>query len=171
MGPIVLFMMLCLVGFVMDGTVASAGNKDPIVNQEGDVAGSHAHLTTSDTVRYIVNHPAFKGFGSYLLPWADSSACYDTPLKNVRALLPYHSHVDPELVVGAINHMIDAVNAGQTIFHDFFPERQKQADSSKKPTGLFFSGENREHHLLLCVREAALPTSVPSMRDSPTLSN
>ena len=138
MGPIVLCMMLGLVGLVMDDTVASAGNQDPIVNQPGDVTGGYAHTTTNDFVHDIVNHPAFKGLGPYLLPWDDSTAYHDTPLKNVRALLPYHSHVDPDIVVGALNHMIDAINDGQTIFYDIYPERQKQADPSKKATGLFF---------------------------------
>jgi hypothetical protein len=67
-----------------------------------------------------VNHPAFVGFGKYILPRDDNTYYYDTPLNNVRLLLPYHSHVDPDIVVGAINHMIDEINDGKTIFYDFY---------------------------------------------------
>ncbi len=62
--------------------------------------GSYDHITTNDTVRDIVNHPAFKGFSQLILPGDDDTYYYDTPLNNVRSLMPYHSHVDPDIVVG-----------------------------------------------------------------------
>jgi acetyl esterase/lipase len=46
--------------------------------------------------------------------------------------------VDPDIVVGALNHMIDEVNDGKTIFYDFYTEQQKREDPSKQSTGLFF---------------------------------
>jgi acetyl esterase/lipase len=85
-----------------------------------------------------VNHPAFKGFGQYLLPWDNGTNYYNTPLNNVSSLLPYHNHVDPNIVVGAINHMIDEINDGKTIFYDFYTEQQKQENPTKESTGLFF---------------------------------
>lgn len=96
------------------------------------------HLTTSDFVRDIVNHPAFEDFGSYLLPRDDNTDEYDTPLDDVGTLMPYHNHVEPEIVVGAMNHLIDEANAGETIFYDFYTDEQKQVDPSKENTGLFF---------------------------------
>jgi hypothetical protein len=33
----------------------------------------------------------------------DNTLYYDTPLTNVRSLLPYHSYVVPDIVVGALN--------------------------------------------------------------------
>jgi hypothetical protein len=35
---------------------------------------------------------------------------YSTPPNNVSSLLPYHNHVDPDIVVGAVNTMIDEIN-------------------------------------------------------------
>jgi hypothetical protein len=63
----------------------------------------------------VLAHPAFAGFGRLLLPWDDRS--YDTamPLSNVGSLLPYHSHVAPEVVVSSLNGMIDDANAGRTV--------------------------------------------------------
>ncbi len=94
--------------------------------------GSYDHITTHDTVRDIVNHPAFKGFSQLILPKDNNAYYYDTPLSNVRALMPYHSHVDPDIVVAALNHMIDEVKDGKTIFYDFYTEQQKQEDPAKE---------------------------------------
>jgi acetyl esterase/lipase len=99
---------------------------------------SFDHLTTHDSVRDIVNHPAFKGFGRLILPGDDNSYYYDTPLSNVHSLMPYHSHVNPDIVVAALNRMIDEVKDGKTVFYDFYTGQQKQEDPSKEPTGLFF---------------------------------
>jgi acetyl esterase/lipase len=52
--------------------------------------------------------------------------------------MPYHGHVDPAIVLGALNHMIDEVKEGKTIFYDLYTEQQKQKDPAKKFTGLFF---------------------------------
>jgi acetyl esterase/lipase len=58
--------------------------------------------------------------------------------------MPYHSHVEPDVVVGAINHMIDEVNGGKTIFYDFYNNEQKRQDPGKENTGLFFFRGNRD---------------------------
>lgn len=113
--------------------------------------GRYDHITTNDTVRTIVNHRAFKGFSPLILPGDDNTYYYDTPLSNVRSLMPYHSHVDPDVVVGALNHMIDEVKDGKTIFYDFYTEQQKQEDPAKKFAGLFFyRGERGAPFAIVC---------------------
>lgn len=96
------------------------------------------HLTVDDSVRDVVNHPAFKEFGELLLPWEDNSRYYDTRLTQVGSLMPYHGNVNADVVVGALNRMINDSDAGKTVFYDFYTEQQKQADPAKKYTGLFF---------------------------------
>jgi acetyl esterase/lipase len=59
-------------------------------------------------------------------------------LRNIGALLPYHTHVDPAVVVSSLNRMIDDASAGRTVFHDFYTGAEKQADPSRQHTGLFF---------------------------------
>jgi len=135
---LLLFLMIFLTGFMKDDTIMSDGNTDKILNGERNVNGIHAHITTNDSIRHIVNHPAFKGFGQYLLPRDNDANYFSTPLNKVSSLLPYHNHVDPDIVVAAINHMIDEINDGKTIFYDFYTEQQKQGDPTKKFTGLFF---------------------------------
>jgi hypothetical protein len=84
-------------------------------------------LTTNHFVRDVVRHPAFKGFGELLLPWEENSS-----------LMPYHGHVNADVVVGALNHLIDEAGDGRTVFYDFYTERQKREDPTRKYTGLFF---------------------------------
>ena len=113
--------------------------------------GSFDHLTTHDTVRDIVNRPAFKGFSRLILPGDNNAYHDDTPLNNVRSLMPYHSHVDPDMVVAALNYMIDEVRDGKKIFFDLYTERQKRKDPSKKFTGLFFfPGEPGAPFAIVC---------------------
>ncbi|HEY0172227.1 MAG TPA: alpha/beta hydrolase [Pyrinomonadaceae bacterium] len=98
----------------------------------------NGYLTTEHSVRDVVNHTAFKGFGELMLPWEDNSRYFDTRLAQVGSLMPYHGNVDADVVVGALNHLIDEADAGRTVFYDFYTERQKQEDPTKKYTGLFF---------------------------------
>ncbi len=96
------------------------------------------HLTTSNYARDIVNHPAFKGFGDLMLSFDNNSAYYNTRLSDAGLLVPYHSHVNPDVVIDAVNHMIDEVNSGKKIFYDIYTEAQKQQDQAKRNTGIFF---------------------------------
>jgi len=109
------------------------------------------HLTTGNSIRDIVDHPAFEGFGELLLPRDENSGWYTTRLSSVGSLMPYHSHVEPDIVVGAINHMIDEVNNGESIFYDFYTEQEKQEDPTKEYTGLFFfRGETGAPFAIVC---------------------
>ena len=108
----------------------------------GDGSGSTTenvtHLTTSSTIRDVVNHPAFEGFGQFVLPLDRGRYDNDMPLENVASLLPYHNNVDPDEAVSAINTLIDEAASGETIFYDFYTDQQKQSDPTKESTGLFF---------------------------------
>ena len=104
----------------------------------GSRSESDMHLKTSNTVRDVVNHPAFEGFGQFILPLDRGRYDMDMPLENVASLLPYHSNVDPDAAVNTINYMIDEVASGETIFYDFYTDQQKQSDPTKESTGLFF---------------------------------
>ncbi len=109
------------------------------------------HLTTNNYVRDIVEHPAFDGFGELLLPRDDNSGYYNTQLHNVGSLMPYHSHVEPNIVVGALNHMIDEVNDGKTVFYEFYTDEQKQQDPNKGNTGVFlYRGDANAPFAVVC---------------------
>lgn len=68
--------------------------------------------------------------------------------------MPYHNNVDPDTVVGAINHIIDEVGDGKTIFYDLYTKQQKQEDPTKESTGLFFfRGEPGAPFAIVCPGE------------------
>ena len=102
------------------------------------MAARSVHLSTDSTIGDLLSHPAFVGFGRLILPWDDRNVDEKMPLHDIGALLPYHTHVNPNDVVTALNRMIDDASAGKTVFYDFYTEAQKQADSTKRNTGLFF---------------------------------
>jgi acetyl esterase/lipase len=99
---------------------------------------SSKHLTIENSILDVVDHPAFREYGNYLLPWDDNSRYVKTSLSDVGSLMPYHSNVKPTVVVDALNHMVDQVDAGKTIFYSFYNEKQKTEDPAKAHTGLFF---------------------------------
>lgn len=95
--------------------------------QNDETMKNYSHIDVSGTVRDVVEHPAFAGFGQYVLPleWGYEPAL---PLTRIASLLPYHNYVDPELAVGYINQMIDLVNSGHQLYYDL----------GRKDAGLFF---------------------------------
>jgi hypothetical protein len=126
---------------------AEAGEESPRTEAGAVVPTGHmtavsrslaAHLRLDDSVDDILQHPAFAGFGRLLLPWDDRRYDHAMPLRNIGSLLPYHEHVDPVVVVSALNRMVDDASVGRTIFHDIYTHAQRQAEPSRKDTGLFF---------------------------------
>ncbi len=73
-----------------------------------------------------------------ILPWDNRTYDENMRLRNIGALLPYHSHVNPDEVVLPLNHMIDDVSNGKTVFYDFYTQAQKQQQPARENTGLFF---------------------------------
>lgn len=98
----------------------------------------YPHLRLEDRLGDLVSHPAFQGFSHRLLPWDGRDYDLAMPLKNMEQLLPYHSHVEPSVVVAALNRMVDDTSVGHTVLYDFYTDTQRQAQPALKNTGLFF---------------------------------
>lgn len=96
------------------------------------------HLRVDDSIGDVLRHPAFAGFARLLLPWDKGRNDQTLSLRSIGTLLPYHTHVDPAVVVASLNRLIDDVSAGRTVFYDVYTDAQKQAEPSLKDTGLFF---------------------------------
>ena len=97
-----------------------------------------AHLRVDDTVGDVLKHPAFADFGRLLFPWDDRRHATTMRLKQIGSLLPYHTRVDPVVVVSSLNRMIDDAAAGRTVFYDFYTGAEKEAEPARRNTGLFF---------------------------------
>jgi acetyl esterase/lipase len=97
-----------------------------------------SHFTADTSVKDVIDDPAFGGFGRFLFPVERGLPNAGMKLANIGSLLPYHGNIKTETTVDTLNHMYGAANAGQTIFHDIYTDGEKQADPSKRNTGLFF---------------------------------
>lgn len=95
-------------------------------------------LRTDSPLRELLQHPAFAGHARLLLPWDERDYDAHMPLADIGSLLPYHSHIDPAGVVQALNRMVQDVGQGKAVFHDVYTEAEKQAQPSRRNTGLFF---------------------------------
>jgi acetyl esterase/lipase len=96
------------------------------------------HLSVDNRLGDLMHHPAFAEFSRLLLPWDDRTYDESMPLNRIASLLPYHSHVSPQIVVSALNHMIDDAASGRTILHDIYSDAQKHDQPARAHTGLFF---------------------------------
>ncbi|MFZ2989832.1 alpha/beta hydrolase [Ideonella sp.] len=116
---------------------AAAGVEIPSPPTTGRRDGG-THLSIDDRLQTLLHHPAFAGHARLLLPWDDRPLDEALPLKQIGSLLPYHSHIEPRVVVDALNRMIDDVHRGQVVFSPFYPDAQRRADPTRNHTGLFF---------------------------------
>lgn len=103
-----------------------------------ETGGRADHLTIQSTIRDVLGHPGFAGFGRLILPWDDRVYDERLPLTRIASLLPYHTHVDPETVVTGLNRMIDDAAGGRKVLYSFYSESQMRQDPSRKHTGLFY---------------------------------
>lgn len=116
-------------------SVADANSAAPTLFPRRD---DNMHLSIDAPLRDLLRHPAFAGHARLLLPWDDRPYDEAMPLRQIGSLLPYHSHVDPRIVVEALNRMIDDARRGQPVFHRFYTPDERRADPGKESTGLFF---------------------------------
>lgn len=97
-----------------------------------------SHLYVDHTVSALLAHPALSGFAHLILPWDDRRYDETMRLRDIGTLLPYHSHVDPAVVVSSLNRLIDDASAGRQVFYSFYTAAELDADRSRRNTGLFF---------------------------------
>jgi len=83
---VIILMVLLAVG--IEGIAMSDGNASDILRTETSGHKNYPHLKTDNYVRHMVNHPAFKGFGRYILPRDNDLLGKDTPLADIHSLLP-----------------------------------------------------------------------------------
>ena len=125
--------------------VAATGLEQAQPNSpRAEVAPAPAHdavsrrFTVDDRIAAILSHPAFAGFARLVLPRVDLDIAPDARIAAIASTLPYHQNVDPQVVVKALNRMVDDVAAGRAVFFDIYDEAEKRRTPSKVETGLFF---------------------------------
>jgi acetyl esterase/lipase len=105
---------------------------------EGAPAGGFEHVDADTELTDVVGHPAFEGYGRFLLPAGRGTPITGGTLRDAGDLLPYHSHVDVASSVAVVNALIASVEQGRTVFLDIYSDDAKATDPGKQDTGLFF---------------------------------
>lgn len=120
-----------------DGATSSAADSThPTISLEQ--SNSEQHMKPESTLADLLGHPAFAGHAALLMPWDGRTYDETMPIREIGSLLPYHSNVDPDVVVTSLNHMIDDVSAGHVVFYDIYTPDEKRAVPGRANTGLFF---------------------------------
>jgi hypothetical protein len=78
--------------------LAVGAMEEHVMSESNTVA---VHLRADDHVNDILVHPVFAGFSRLILPWDDRRPDPNMPLRDISSLLPYHTHVDPGVVVSS----------------------------------------------------------------------
>ncbi|GAB2844033.1 hypothetical protein GCM10022221_49180 [Actinocorallia aurea] len=103
-----------------------------------DENGKYTHVSVSSSFSHIADHPAFAGFGDYIVPWESGPVAMLTAPLSVEKIAPYLGAWDPRTMVDGVNFLIDQVNAGRTLFHHIYTPEEITEDPSKKAAGVFF---------------------------------
>jgi acetyl esterase/lipase len=126
-------------GLEAKANAAALSERNPDGTMKAQARGHRGgHLSIDASIRDLLSHDAFAGFGHLILPWDDRAYDGSMRLGNISALLPYHSHVNPGDVVTALNRMIDDASKGKTVFYNFYNGAQRQQQPAREKTGLFF---------------------------------
>jgi acetyl esterase/lipase len=108
------------------------------LHEKADEPRANAHLTCDNTVQDLFTHPALTTFVRLILPWDEHVYDRSMRLRDVGSLLPYHTQVDPGIVVDGLNRLIDDVSNGKQVLYDFYTKEQKEEQPARSNTGLFF---------------------------------
>lgn len=95
-------------------------------------------MNESTKINDILKNSLFKGIGQFLFPTDFYSITNNMTLKDVDHLLPYHSHIEVSTTLEVLEYLENQRKQGNQIFYDIYTEKEKQADPTKRKTGLFF---------------------------------
>lgn len=114
------------------------GARGAVAQHRPSADNPHARLTADSTIGDLLSHPAFSGFARRILPWDERDYDPQAKLDTIRALLPYHTHVDIPSTVAALNRMIEDAEQGRQVFFEIYSEAERRAEPAKAHAGLFF---------------------------------
>ena len=102
--------------------------------------GSYAHFQENDNYVRVLRHPAFQGYSRFLVPFSTdigrSFLCFQQIGGDGRSAGGQWSCNNDNLA--ALNLLIDKINAGDTIFYNYYTPEEIEQDNTKADTGLFF---------------------------------
>lgn len=136
-GSFILFLMAAF-AVIAEGRSVHSNSDNPWSAMSDTPRQPYPHMTRNNTIHDVVHHPAFQGFGRFILPLDRGGFDPQMPLSRVEKLLPYHTHVNPDKAVETINRMIEAAEAGNRLFYPLYTGERERRDATRENAGLFF---------------------------------
>ena len=119
---------------------------NPTVKYNDD--GTYAHFTEDDSYVSVFKHPAFEGYGRFLIPLStDIGRSFGVFGKIGTTNGAWSCNQD---LLEAVNACIDQVNTGDPLFYDYYTEEEIAADNTKADTCIaFLKGEPGKPFIVL----------------------
>lgn len=145
-------MLICIAVFL---TACTAETNDADIDTDFKGAETSVQANQNDTEQYtvntkisdVINDPVFGDYGRLIFPVNNSYYSGDT-LGELE--LTWYSNIDPTKTVEIANYMRSHAENGDVIFYDIYTDEEKEADPSKKDTGLFFFKGNPGERFAVC---------------------
>lgn len=100
--------------------------------------GSFRKIEKSDSYAYLVNDPAFQGFGSHMLPWNSGFLAAVTKPLSISYLMPKIELGNLDNIIDGFNFLIDCANQKELSYYSFYSKQQMEEEPSKKNMGILF---------------------------------
>lgn len=121
--------------FIYNALPIFFGHADGLQQTEKTEVTVGEYFDTNTKISDVISDPAFGDYSRLIFP-VNSRYYSGSTLGDLS--LTWYSHTDPEKTVEITNYMKSHALSGDTIFYDIYTEEEKEADSSKEDTGLFF---------------------------------
>ena len=95
-------------------------------------------ITKKTKVEEIINAPLFSRFGKFIFPLEERMPSEDATIDDIQELLPFHTHINSDTTLNALEYLKEKSENSQEIFFDYYSEAEKEKDPEKKNTWLFF---------------------------------
>lgn len=92
----------------------------------------------------MLAHPALANFAHHILLRPEDSGAR-LKFTEIGRLMPWHSHIDPQVVTAGVNRLIADADRGNQVFYSFYPDKYRDE------TGLFFfRGKPGQPFAIIC---------------------
>lgn len=118
---------------------AVAQDNGQLKNRQYRTMERYSHISENSLITDVMQHPAFNDWGSLIFPWDDRRRyARNMTMADAPSLHLWHTNMHVGKMVDGVNRMIDDINKGENVFYDFYSDKEKNAEPTKKRTGLFF---------------------------------
>lgn len=93
------------------------------------------YFTRQSLISDVMNDPAFDDYGRLIFP-VDEGYWSGTTLEQLH--LTWYNYIDADKTVEIVNYMRGHAVNGDTIFYNIYSDAERNADPTKRNTGLFF---------------------------------